>query len=145
MKKILESGESCACFNLRKAARAISQMYDEAFRPTGLGANQLSLIAVTAALEPVTVKRLAEATVMDRTTVTRNLKPLEKQGLLRIHAGEDRRERVVSLTPNGKKKLQEARPIWRALQARVAKGLGPERMTRLLEDLAAAVKAARAG
>ena len=86
--KFEDTDNKCICFNLRKAARVITQIYDEAFRPTGFRSTQMPLLVATAALGPVTVNRLAEAVVMDRTTLTRNLKPLEKQGLLRVKTVE---------------------------------------------------------
>ena len=135
--------QACACFNIRRAARAITQFYDEVLRPTGLGANQLSLLAVVSHLGPLTVNRLAEAALMDRTTVTRNLKPLANQDFLRIYPGEDRREREVSLTRKGKGVLKRAYPLWKRAQARMMKGLGPQRFGRLVNDLSAVVKTAQ--
>ncbi|MCZ6601471.1 MAG: MarR family winged helix-turn-helix transcriptional regulator [Planctomycetota bacterium] len=136
-------GPECACFNIRRAARAITQFYDEVLRPTGLGANQLSLLTVVSHHGPLTVNRLAEAALMDRTTVTRNLKPLANQDLLRIYPGEDRREREVSLTRKGKGVLTRAYPLWKRAQARMMKGLGPQRFGRLVDDLSAVVKTAQ--
>lgn len=142
--KLGEEGSACVCFNLRKAARAVTQLYDEKLRPTGLRTTQLSVLAVTEKLGPLTVSRLAEATVTDRTTLTRNLKLLEEQGLVRITPGADRRERQVGLTERGRRALAEAYPLWKGVQAEVAKGLGPDRMERLLTDLSAAVALTRA-
>ena len=88
-----DADEQCICFNLRKAARVITQIYDEAFQPTGCRATQMPLLVATRAMGPVTVNRLAEAVVMDRTTLTRNLKPLERQGLVKVQTGKDHRER----------------------------------------------------
>jgi len=82
-------------------------------------------------LEPITVTRLAKIGVMDRTTLTRNLRPLEKQGLVQIALGKDQRTRVVRLTPEGQKALARAFPLWKKAQARVIKELGPERWNSL--------------
>lgn len=139
-----EEGSACVCFNLRKAARAVTQLYDDKLRPTGLRATQLSVLAVTEKLGPLTVSRLAEVTVTDRTTLTRNLKLLEEQGLVRITPGADRRERQVSLTERGRRALTEGYPLWKEVQSEVAKGLGLDRMERLLADLSAAVALTRA-
>lgn len=141
--KFGEEGSACVCFNLRKAARAVTQLYDDKLRPTGLRATQLSVLAVTEKLGPLTVSRLAEVTVTDRTTLTRNLKLLEEQGLVRITPGADRRERQVGLTERGRRALAEAYPLWKGVQAKVAKGLGLDRMERLLADLSAAVALSR--
>ncbi|HWP93254.1 MAG TPA: MarR family winged helix-turn-helix transcriptional regulator [Thermodesulfobacteriota bacterium] len=121
----------CACFNLRKAARAITHLYDEMLRPAGLRTTQFTLLVATKMLEPITVTRLAKIGVMDRTTLTRNLRPLEKQGLVQIALGKDQRTRVVRLTPEGQKALARAFPLWKKAQARVIKELGPERWNSL--------------
>jgi DNA-binding MarR family transcriptional regulator len=139
LTKSVKVGQVCACFNLRKAARAVTQLYEEMIRPSGLRGTQFALLVATKNLEPVTVKRLAKAMVMDRTTLTRDLKPLEKQGLLTVEVGEDRRERKVTLTLQGQQVLARALPLWEKAQARVEKGLGQERLQRLLTDLSAAV------
>jgi len=78
---------SCVCFNVRKAARAVTQLYDERMRPFGLRVTQLAILGKTLLLEPVTVTQLAEVAVTDRTTLTRNLRLLEQQGLIRIDGG----------------------------------------------------------
>ena len=125
----------CACFNLRKTTRAITQVYDEALRPTGLRVTQFSLLIATMMLESVTVTRLAEIGVMDRTTLTRNLKPLEKKGLIKVTPGDDQRTRVVTLTPHGQEILAKALPLWEKVQARIVKELGQERWNSLQGDL----------
>lgn len=139
-----EEGPECVCFNIRKAARAITQLYDDVFRPTGLRATQLSILAVTNQVGPMTVTRLAQATVTDRTTLTRNLKLLAEHKLVRIAAGDDRREREVTLTDRGRAALARAYPLWKDVQSQVAQGLGPERFRRLLSDLRDAVALTRA-
>jgi DNA-binding MarR family transcriptional regulator len=81
---------------------------------------------------------------MDRTTLTRNLRPLEKQGLLRIELGADRRERKVTLTARGERAVAEALPLWEAAQARVTHGFGQERLRQLFTELAALTAVSRA-
>jgi DNA-binding MarR family transcriptional regulator len=139
----LEVSQLCACLNLRRAARAVTQRYDEAFRPAGLRATQVSILVSLAGRGPLTVNGLAEAVMSDPTTVTRNLKPLEKRGLLRTRHGEDRRERVVELTARGRKALGRIVPLWERVQSGLVKGLGKERLVRLLGDLEAAVAVTR--
>ena len=134
----------CACLNLRRAARAVTQLYDEALRPAGLLATQFPLLSVSARLGRPTVSQLAEVLVMDRTTLTRNLKPLERDGLLRTAPGRDRRVREVLLTKKGQKVLLAAYPFWRQAQARVARGLGRARMKHLIAGLTATVGTLRA-
>ncbi|MCX5894123.1 MAG: MarR family transcriptional regulator, partial [Deltaproteobacteria bacterium] len=107
-----EIGRTCACFKVRKAARAITKLYEEVLRPSGLRATQFSLLMVTRVMGPVTVVKLAQVMVMDRTTLTRNLQILEARGLINIKPGEDRREREVNLTDVGMDVLTKAVPLW---------------------------------
>ena len=141
--KVAEMGRLCVCFNTRKAARTVTQFYDEILKPTGLRVTQLALLPVVNLLGPVTVKRLAEAAVMDRTTLTRNLKPLEKKGLVSIETGEDLRERNVTLTELGREKLKEAYPLWEKAQNTIAGRLGEEGLNVLLGGLSELVSATR--
>jgi DNA-binding MarR family transcriptional regulator len=142
-EKFGEEVRICACFNVRKAARAITQLYDDVLRPSGLRVTQFSILAVTKRLGPVTVTRLAEETVTDRTTLTRNLKVLSQQKLVRIVPGDDRREREVSLTDRGRAAVAQAYPMWKDVQAQVAQRLGRERFRRLLSDLRTTVALTR--
>ena len=127
--------ENCTCFNLRKATRALTQRYDNALRPTGLGANQIAILFVVKALGPIGMSDLASHLVMDRTTLTRNLKPLVEASYLASDAGEDKRRRLISVTPNGQGVLTDAEPLWRSVQSHIADSLGPARWERLLGDL----------
>ena len=116
-------------------------MYEEALRPTGLRATQFSLLVATRLHGVATISRLAKALVMDRTTLTRNLKPLETQGFIRTTPGnEDRREREVTLTVAGQDILAKALPLWKQVQQQVTKALGQTRVDRLLNDLSATVE-----
>ena len=126
---------NCTCFGLRKAARAVTQMYDQALKPTGLRTTQFSLLAVTERVGPRGMAELAEQLVMDRTTLTRNLKPLLDRGLLESVAGTDRRRRPIVITAKGRAALAGALPHWREAQARMAGNLGRARWWRLLGDL----------
>ena len=138
-----EIGRTCACFKVRKAARAVTKLYEEVLRPIGLRATQFSLLMATRVMGPVTVVKLSQVTVMDRTTLTRNLQVLEKRGLIAINPGEDRREREVTLTASGMEVLVQAIPLWEAAQERVRQGLGEEKMQNLLADLSDMISLAR--
>jgi len=131
-----EIGRSCACYNLRRAARATTRLYDDFLRPSGLRSTQYSMLMVARVRGPVTLTKLAEMTVTERTTLTRNLTILEKKGLIVIEPGKDRRERQVSITERGLEVLMEAIPLWEGAQAHIEQGLGGERMDSLLKDLA---------
>jgi DNA-binding MarR family transcriptional regulator len=128
-------GRTCACFKVRKAARAVTKLYEEVLRPIGLRATQFSLLMAARVIGPVTVVKLAQITVMDRTTLTRNLQILEKRSLIEIKPGEDRREREVTLTALGMEILAKAVPLWEEAQDRVRQGLGEEKMRNLMDDL----------
>jgi DNA-binding MarR family transcriptional regulator len=136
--------QRCTCFNLRKATRAVTQLYDDMLRRTGLRATQFSLLAVVLELGTVSINRLADEAVMDRTTVTRNLRLLGREGLIRIQAGADGRVREVSLTAAGRARLTAALPLWAEAQRYMITTLGTTRFDRLLGDLSAAVGAAQA-
>jgi DNA-binding MarR family transcriptional regulator len=136
-------GRSCACYNLRRAARATTRLYDDFLRPSGLRSTQYSMLMVTRVLGPVTVTKLAEMTVTERTTLTRNLTILEKKGLIVIEPGKDRRERQVSVTERGVEVLMEAIPLWEAAQAHIEQGLGGDRMDSLMKDLSEIISLSR--
>lgn len=130
----------CACLNLRMAARAVTQMYDEALRPAGLKATQFSVLAAVAAHGPAPMTRIADALVMDRTTLTRNLKPLAKKGLVKTGRARDARQRTIAVTARGREALARALPLWRGAQDRIVGGLGYARWrgaARLLEEAVA--------
>ena len=129
----------CACGNLRGAARAITQFYDEALQPVGLRATQYSLLTAVVLLGRPTLTTMAEVLVMDRTTLTRNLQLLEQQGFIEVVAGDDRRTREVSLTDKGRNAVLQGFPLWQRAQAQVVQGLGEERFESLLRDLSAVV------
>ena len=130
-----EIGLTCACYNLRRAARATTRLYDDFLRPGGLRSTQYSMLVATRLQGPVTLTKLAEMTVTERTTLSRNLTILEKKGLIVIEPGKDRRERQVSITELGLEVLTAAIPLWEAAQGHIEQGLGGDRMDSLLKDL----------
>jgi DNA-binding MarR family transcriptional regulator len=135
----------CTCFNLRKAARAVTQLYDEFLRSSGLRSTQFSLLMVIRGRGPIRITELAEMAVMDRTTLKRNVELLEREGLVRIEPGTDARVREVSLTAAAEKRLAQALPLWQRAQAYVTGELGQGRAERLLADLSAAIGTAERG
>jgi DNA-binding MarR family transcriptional regulator len=143
MEKCKEIGQTCACYKVRKAARAVTKIYEKVLRPIGLRATQFSLLMATRVMGPVTVVKLAQVMVMDRTTLTRNLQLLETRGLITIKPGEDRREREVNLTAEGMEVLAKAVPLWEEAQERVREGLGEERLQNLLGDLSEMISLTR--
>lgn len=130
-----EAPANCTCFNLRKAARAVTQAYDEALKPTGLRATQVQLLSVVAAVGPAPITELAKTLVMDRTTLTRNLKPLIQNGLLEVTGSTDQRRRPIAITAQGSALLDQARPLWSRVQTRMVEGLGKDGWSDLLQKL----------
>lgn len=132
----------CTCFNTRKAARVLTQLYDDAFRGLGIRGTQFSFLVHAASYGPVTVTKLADIMLMDRTTLARNLGPLEKNGYLSVEPGKDRRQRVVSITEKGKSALAEALPVWKETQEKVKGTMGHDRWGALMGSLSGLVAAA---
>jgi len=127
----------CACANIRRNDRVITQFYDEILAPSGLYITQFTLLATLSQAAPITINRLAEIMDMDRTTLTRNLELLIKQRLVQSQEGEDRRTRQVDLTEEGEQALGRAWPLWQEAQARIEGALGRERFEGLLAELSA--------
>jgi DNA-binding MarR family transcriptional regulator len=133
----------CICGNLRTAARVITQLYDEFLQPSGLLVTQFKLLGVLAAHGSIALSPLAEQLALDPTTLARNLKPLERDGLVDISVGEDRRTRVVRITERGQDALAQALPRWEAAQAWVISQIGEEHWQAMLGDWAALVSLAQ--
>ena len=138
-----EDPASCTCANLRKAARAVTQAFDTALQPSGLRATQFTVLATLAKRGELPLMKLAEAMVLDRTTLTRNLRPLIDRGLVRETRDEDRRVRRLGLTRAGAAALETALPYWHQAQGRLVAALGPGRWAELLGDLAETLEAVR--
>lgn len=107
--------DTCLCLHLQRAARAVARRFDEALRPLGLTNGQFSLLMSLNRPEPPTIGSVATLLAMDRTTLTANLKPLERRGLIELGIdAADRRLRRLSLTPAGRELLVAALPLWRS-------------------------------
>lgn len=153
-KKIAESNgeradladalDVCACFNFRKASRAVTQLYDEALQPSGLRSTQL-VILLSAAVNPgLGISKLARELVMDASTLNRNLKPLEKRGLISVEDSKDGRRRLVTLTAKGQDAIQSAVPLWNDAQSKLVAQFGSQRFKDLLKMMGNLVSMARA-
>jgi DNA-binding MarR family transcriptional regulator len=134
---LLEMQGSCACYNIRKAARLVTQLYDAMLAPSGLPGTQFVLLAAIGRARAATLTRLAQVLGMDRTTLTRNLKLLERQGLIEMDAGLDRRTHIVRLTGQGRQSLEAAIPFWKQAQATIISRFGQGRTGALLTELQA--------
>ncbi len=131
----LESCAECTCFNLRKASRVITQLFDRAMKNGGLRSTQFSILAVLSAFGAETITKLSEILVMDRTTLTRNLKPMESAGLIKITQGSDLRSKAVSLTKKGNQTFARTFPHWKETQGMIIEKLGRKRFNYLIRDL----------
>ena len=133
---MLTSAEDCNCFAVRAAARHITQVYDQLLAPAGLRTTQFSILAKLKRHGPLTINTLARDMVMDRTTLGRNILPLERDGLVRIEtAPSDRRAKEVHLTKAGEKRLQAAHKGWSEAQVRFEATFGPRRAVELRKML----------
>src|SRR5262249_10769748 len=122
--------EECNCFMVRSAARHVTQLYDQFLAPVGLHVTQFSILAKLQRLGPITINALANEMVMDRTTLGRNILPLERDGLIRIEASTaDRRAKQLHLTKAGKKRLGDGREAWAKAQTRFEDRFGTKRAT----------------
>ena len=141
MVNTLPAHEECNCFAVRAAARHVSQSYDRFLAPTGLRTTQFSILTKLKRKGPLTINTLAKDMVMDRTTLGRNILPLERDGLIRIApAASDRRAKELHLAKAGEKRLRAALKGWSQAQARFETVFGAKRAA----DLRALLRAAAA-
>jgi len=129
------STPACTCGRLRRAARALTQLYDDLMAPSGLRVTQFSLLRTLARDGPSRMSALAESLLLDRTALSRMLDPLVERGLLAIVPGRDARTREVSLTRTGEKAIRGAEPYWKRAQAQVAARVGAGKLDALVATL----------
>jgi DNA-binding MarR family transcriptional regulator len=122
---------ACTCFRLRSLTRRVTQLYDQALAPSGLTVTQYSLLAHALRQVAPTVSELAQQLFTDRTTLTRNLKPLADAGLIKVGDGADARSKAVLVTAKGRDALRAARPLWKEAQARLRAQAGARRLAAL--------------
>lgn len=126
---------ACACGRLRRAARALTRLYDDAMAPAGLRVTQFSLLRTLAASGPLRISELAARQLLDRTALSRNLDPLLARGLIETLRGRDARTREVAITPAGRRGLRAADPHWQRAQSDVRGRLGAGRLRMLIDTL----------
>lgn len=127
----------CVCNSLHKTARAVSRIYAEEMRPAGLARSQFAILEYLSQRGPMAVTELAGRLYMERTTLTRNLKPLEQAGLVERRASDsDARVRLLEISAAGRRKLGDARQCWKIAQARVLERFGEARWRELESTLA---------
>jgi len=130
--------EVCLCHNVRRASRAITRHYDLTLAPAGLTAGQFFILAAVASQAQVSLPILREILALDRTTLTRSLKPMENKNLIDVTAGAGRRAGTVRLTREGASAFREAGPLWRAAQKEATERIGTARAGQLITGLAIA-------
>lgn len=129
--------DTCHCILLRKASRKVSSYYDEALAPLGVNIGQFSLLRNINRMAPVSLTDLAHQVELDRSTVGRNAKVLERMELITIGHGEDQREAMLEVAPKGSGILEEGAPLWDGVQDEIEARLGREKAEQLQELLAA--------
>jgi DNA-binding MarR family transcriptional regulator len=130
------SPRDCTCFRVRGAARRVTQIYSQHLAPTGLKISQFSLLGFICGEGPVSIGRLSELLATDRTTLTRNLRPLLTGGLVERAASGDRRRHELVATPAGRALFKRAIPMWSNAEQEVRAAMGP----RLTADLHGALE-----
>ncbi|MFP3550015.1 MarR family winged helix-turn-helix transcriptional regulator [Paraburkholderia sp. SIMBA_049] len=135
-KELLEDIDGrCNCLAARKASRYLTAAYDQALAPADLRATQFSILYKLAKDGPLTIGDLAAAMAMDRTTLSTNLKPLERDGLIEMVPGQDRRVRMVVVTDAGVTRYRTALPMWQAVQQEFEGNYGEKRAVALRNAL----------
>jgi DNA-binding MarR family transcriptional regulator len=124
-------GAPCACSRLRRASRAVTQLYDDALAPSGLRVTQFSMLRTLEREGTATMSRLAQTLLLDRTALSRNLDPLVEGGLVAVAPGRDARTREVSLTRRGTAAIAAAAPHWIRAQRDVLQRIGRDRLDQL--------------
>lgn len=126
---------NCVCFNLRWVTRAITQFFDAELRRHGIRPTQTPILASLTARAGWTMAELSDWLGMERTTLVRNLRPLEREGLVKLTGGGRGGKVALAVTPKGKSTLARLMPTWRAAQQKVVNTLGPARWSAILSDL----------
>ena len=142
---ILKQGmsvDACTCGELRRAARAVTLLYDKAFESSGLLSTQLGVLYTIYNSASITISQLAGESGMDRTTLTRNLSVLERQGLINISSGKDHRTRIITITSKGTNSIANAIPLWNEIQRKVKQQMGENAWHELIQSLSQFVKIA---
>jgi DNA-binding MarR family transcriptional regulator len=126
---------SCASFQIRRTARAITSLYDAVFEDCGIRSTQFGILVAICKEQPICIGDLSLVMLIDRTTLTRSLRLLQKQKLVTVSARSSMRQRFVTLTPEGDRILARALPLWRAMQERFLAAVGSDHWQSLQREL----------
>lgn len=129
------SQDACTCGKLREAARAVTLLYDNAFKSSGLLSTQLGVLHTIYNSASITISELAGELGMDRTTLTRNLSVLERDGLINMSSGKDHRTKIVTITSKGRTSIAKAIPLWNEVQRKVKQQMGENSWRELMQNL----------
>lgn len=121
----------CTLLRLRRTTRRVTQIYDRHLAPLGLRVTQYSLLGSLIVQAPIAIGAFAEIMGMDRTTLTRNIRPLIRAGWIELVAGEDRRLRTIAVTAEGKAMFRRAVPLWRQAESELREAVGTEAIGQL--------------
>lgn len=135
---------ACVCTGLRRASRATSRLYESALAPLDLTATQFAILVAVQLRGPIPLSRLAQALVLDRTSLYRAVRPLARRGCLRVVPGRTQRERAATLAPKGRTLLAQALPVWERVQARLVRALGADTWATLAAALGQVVPTVQA-
>ncbi len=137
--------QTCTAANVRRSSRAITRFYANYLSDLDLEPTQYSLLVACALLESVTLSNLADLFVIDRSTLARNLAIMERNGLININKGEDKRTRIIKLTKNGENILSKAIPLWKKAQQEIENNFGHKRLTNLINEMKTLTQLAQVG
>jgi DNA-binding MarR family transcriptional regulator len=129
------SADTCTCGELRKAARAITLLYDNAFKSSGLLSTQFGVLQTIYNIDSTRISDLADKLGMDRTTLTRNLSVLERNGFIEISQGKDHRTRIVTATQKGRNAVSKTILLWNEIQHKVKQKMGERSWRELMQNL----------
>ena len=130
------------CHKIRTAARLVTSIYDEVLRPVGLRATQFAVLTAVGVDGSMSITALAQLLGMDRSTLSRNLGPLEREGLIKIGAEGWRRSRTLDITKKGRTRFRDALPLWERAQEALCRKLGDQNWTVVHNDLDRLIRAA---
>jgi DNA-binding MarR family transcriptional regulator len=131
------AAENCVCFNLRRATRMVTQFYDSEMRRHGIRPTQGSILTSLQARDSWNMAELSDWLGMERTTLVRNLRPLQRDGLVQAVGGGRGNRVQLALTPKGRKQIEKLGPVWKSAQSAAVKTLGEKRWSAILSDLEA--------
>ena len=134
-KNDLMEAANCVGFNLRKTTRALTQYYDSIIKEAGITANQNTLLMIIYLMQPMNIQNLAEASGTERTTLARNLKVMERDELINIKKGSDRREKVINISNKGENVLSKSFEMWRKAQHYLVDKIGEDKWKELRLEL----------